>query len=211
MRKILQCKQSFLILYSRSHFPICALFFKLVLLSIQKSLDENAQFQYMEALTTRSSSSTHVHVVHTFSPFLTNFTTNVDTITESNKKDMSLPLYTFNTFLYCVIFTIHFPSLGNNTTTIRLLGLLIKHLTLRRQIITPIHKIIQLNPPLQNRINSLVQNLRCIVQILLNLGNLIRSSRILVFRKVPLQRLKGHGVRLCCIAPGVSGHVCEVV
>jgi len=54
-------------------------------------------------------------------------------------------------------------TLTHHTTTIRLLCLFIKHLTLSTQIITLLYQTIQLHPPFQNRINRFMQYLRSFI------------------------------------------------
>ena len=58
--------------------------------------------------------------------------------------------------------------------------LLVKHLTLSTQPITLLHQTIDLLPPLQYALNSLVQyNLR-FIQLLLDLHDTVRLLRILI-------------------------------
>lgn len=65
--------------------------------------------------------------------------------------------------------------------------LLIKHLTLRTQPITLLHQTINLLPPLQHTLNSLMQHNLRLIQLLLDLHDAVRLLRILILDDIFLQ------------------------
>ena len=65
-----------------------------------------------------------------------------------------------------------------------LLGSLVKQSTLCAQCITAFHQIIQLLTPLEDRLNSLVKNNLCFIQLGLNFHNRIGLRRILEPRQI---------------------------
>ena len=101
--------------------------------------------------------------------------------------------------------------LRHHTTTIRLFGRLVKEFRLRRQVIGLFHQIIQLDPPFQDGINRLVENLRRFVQIFLNFGHFIRFGGVLVFLQIVRRGGKVDRFRCRDRPPGIAVLLSEFV
>mmetsp|Transcript_14906 Transcript_14906/g.42166 ORF Transcript_14906/g.42166 Transcript_14906/m.42166 type:complete len:234 (-) Transcript_14906:108-809(-) len=102
-------------------------------------------------------------------------------------------------------------TLADHTAAVRLLGLLVEHFGLRREVVGSLHQAVQLGPALQHRVDGLVKNLRGLVEVLLNFGDFVRGRRVLVFDKVLVHFREWHGLRLRHCSPCVSLLLREVV